>query len=94
MVEFDVPDFADMYAPERVAYIVERYQQGLAEYPADEVVAQGFLMPVMFGYFDRTARGQTMSKPLHDGAMHYARRASHKSPSPDLSLLVGVSVFD
>jgi len=31
--------------------VLERYRRGIAEYDADELVVQGFLMPVMFGYF-------------------------------------------
>lgn len=53
IVEFDAPDFAEMYDPARVRYFVERYARGLAEYADDGgVVAQGFLMPVFFGGFD------------------------------------------
>jgi hypothetical protein len=53
IVEFDAPDFADMYDPDRVRYFVEHYQRGLAEYADDGgLVAQGFLMPVFFGGFD------------------------------------------
>lgn len=56
IAEFDVPDFAAMYGPDRVQYVAEHFERGLAEYEQDrEGVAQGFLMPVMFGYFDRTA---------------------------------------
>jgi hypothetical protein len=58
IAEFDVPDFADMFEPERVRYIVTRYERGLLEYLGDDGhVAQGFLIPVLFGYFDHgTAR--------------------------------------
>jgi hypothetical protein len=53
LVEFDAPDFADMYDPDRVRYFVEHYERGLAEYADDGgLVAQGFLMPVFFGGFD------------------------------------------
>lgn len=56
IAEFDVPEFEDPHAPERVTTILTRYLDGLAEYPDDGgLVAQGFLMPVMFGYFDRSA---------------------------------------
>lgn len=67
VAEFDVPSFAGMYAPERVRYIVERYQQGLAEYAEDqELVAQSFLMPVMLGYFDRTAQRTNYEQSLEE----------------------------
>ncbi len=65
LVEFDVPHFADMYAPERAAYILTRYEKGLAEYPDDEVVAQGFLLPVLFGYFDRSRARTNYEQPIH-----------------------------
>jgi hypothetical protein len=56
LAEFDVPEFDSMYAPNRVEYILERYQDGLAEYKEERsLVAQEFLMPVMFGYFDKSA---------------------------------------
>ncbi len=61
MVEFDVPVFmgsadpADFLSPQRIDYVVAHYLRGLAEYQPSEDVAQGFLMPVFFGYFDRTA---------------------------------------
>lgn len=39
--------------PDWFDYVVTRYEAGLAEYDGDGgLVAQGFLMPVMFGYFD------------------------------------------
>lgn len=53
IVEFDAPDFTDMYNPQRVRYFIARYERGLAEYAGDGgLVAQGFLMPVFFGGFD------------------------------------------
>ena len=55
VAEFDPPDFDAMYSPDRVRYVLDRYDIGLAEYIGDNsLVAQGFLMPVMFGYFDQT----------------------------------------
>jgi len=64
IVEFDAPDFREPLAFERVQYVVERYARGLAEYPEDEVVAQGFLMPVLFGYFDRGTARLTYEQPI------------------------------
>jgi hypothetical protein len=65
IVEFDLPDVSDLYAPERMAHFAARYEQGLAEY-ADEgdLVAQGFLMPVFFGYFDRSAARTNYEQPI------------------------------
>ncbi len=54
-----------MYEPEQVLFFIERYKQGLAEYVNDgELVAQGFLMPVMFGNFDRTRARSTYEQPI------------------------------
>ena len=65
IAEFDVPDFPELFAPERVLYVVNRYQRGLAEYAGDGgQVAQGFLMPVMFGYFDRSAARTNWEGPI------------------------------
>jgi len=65
VAEFDVPDFPAMFAPERVRYIIARYERGLAEYDGDGgLVAQGFLMPVMFGYFDRSTARTNWEGPL------------------------------
>lgn len=69
IVEFDVPEFAAMYAPERVAHVVERFGVGLAEYlDGGELVAQGFLMPVFFGYFDQTAARTNYEQPISEWA--------------------------
>lgn len=52
MVEFDVPDFPDQAGPQRSAYLIERYERGLAEYGDPHgIVAQGFLMPILFSSF-------------------------------------------
>ncbi|MBK9260544.1 MAG: hypothetical protein IPM54_12040 [Polyangiaceae bacterium] len=65
IAEFDVPVFADMYSPEHVTYVVDRYEKGLLEYAGDGgLVAQGFLMPVFFGNFDRSAARTTYEQPI------------------------------
>lgn len=69
IAEFDVPAFADQFAPERVAYVVERFTQGLAEYADDGgLVAQGFLIPVLLGYFDRSAARTNYEQPIAEWA--------------------------
>ena len=51
VVEFDVPDLPHA-SSEHLASLVERYQRGLGEYTQDrDLVAQGFLMPVLTGQF-------------------------------------------
>jgi hypothetical protein len=65
IVEFDVPPITAPLDPAWVAYVVERYELGLAEYAAaGDLVAQGFLMPVMFGYFDRSAARTNYEQPI------------------------------
>jgi hypothetical protein len=65
IAEFDVPAFSDTYHPDRVRYVVEHYERGLAEYDGDSgVVAQGFLLPVMFGYFDPGANRTNWEGPI------------------------------
>lgn len=69
IAEFDVPQFADTLAPQYAAYVMDRFERGLAEYAVDSPVAQGFLMPVMFGYFDSTAARVNYEQP----AAHWER---------------------
>ncbi len=76
MVEFDVPTFAsgadptDFLSLQRIDYVTTRYLRGLTEYhnqtKDDSVVAQGFLMPVFFGYFDRSANRTNWEIPIPD----------------------------
>lgn len=76
MVEFDAPTYAgsadpaDFLSPRRIDYVVARYLRGLAEYAndntEDESVRQGFLMPVFFGYFDRSAHRTNWEVPAQD----------------------------
>lgn len=69
VAEFDVPSFEEQLMPGRVQYVVDRYRDGLAEYAEDGgLVAQGFLMPVMFGYFDRSAARTNYEGPIEDWA--------------------------
>lgn len=65
IAEFDVPEFSAMFGPDRVRYVLSHYENGLAEYDGDGgLVAQGFLMPVMFGYFDRSAARTNWEGPI------------------------------
>ena len=61
LAEFDVPDFAD-HSREHALYVVTRYERGLREYLGDDVVAQGFLMPVLVGQFDPTTVRHTFEQ--------------------------------
>jgi hypothetical protein len=65
IAEFDLPRFEAMGAPDQVRYVKSRYERGLAEYADDGgLVARGFLMPVMFGYFDRTSARTNYEQPI------------------------------
>lgn len=65
VAEFDTPDLGDILAPARIAHYVARYEQGLAEYADDGgLVAQGFLMPIFFGSFDRGAARTNYEQPI------------------------------
>ncbi|MCB0154609.1 MAG: class I SAM-dependent methyltransferase [Anaerolineae bacterium] len=65
IAEFDAPPVSEIGSPAQVAYILARFQHGLAEYAGDGgLVAQGFLLPVMFGNFDRTAARTNYEQPL------------------------------
>jgi len=63
LAEFDVPDDRpDSTA--RLRFLADTYEQGLAEYDADrDLVAQGFLMPVLTGQLDPDARRSTWEQP-------------------------------
>ncbi len=62
VVEFDVPAFTDNRA--HADYLTERYERGLAEYPDDDLVAQGFLMPVLVGQLDPSQPRHTWEQPI------------------------------
>jgi hypothetical protein len=65
VVEFDPPDLGEGLAPGRAQHFAERYEIGLAEYAhTGELVAQGFLMPVFFGYFDPTVARTNYEQPI------------------------------
>ena len=65
IAEFDVPAFTGTFAPDHVQYVVARFERGLGEYEGD-LVAQGFLMPVMFGYFDQSAARTNWEEPIQN----------------------------
>lgn len=65
VAEFDVPDLGEGLDPRRLAHFAARYELGLAEYAGDGgLVAQGFLMPVFFGYFDPGAARANYEQPI------------------------------
>ncbi len=66
IAEFDPPRMDEPLSPETVRHVLARYGEGLAEYAgADfETVAQGFLMPVLFGYVDRGMTRTNFEQPI------------------------------
>lgn len=64
IAEFNVPDFEEIYSPEKFTYVITHYLNGLKEYPDDLAAIQGFLIPVMFGYFDRTKARTNYEQPI------------------------------
>jgi hypothetical protein len=66
IAEFDPPRMDEPLNPETVRHVLARYNEGLAEYAgADfETVAQGFLMPVLFGYADRGITRTNFEQPV------------------------------
>ncbi|XXT19531.1 class I SAM-dependent methyltransferase [Sorangium sp. So ce429] len=88
VAEFDAPRMDEPLAPDIARHVLERYREGLAEYRDAELdtVAQGFLMPVLFGYADRGATRTTFEHPIDDwaallqeaGFAHVERRLLHR----------------
>jgi hypothetical protein len=65
IAEFDVPDLGEGLDGRRLEHFAARYELGLREYDGDGgMVAQGFLMPVFFGYFDPGVARTNYEQPL------------------------------
>lgn len=71
VVEFDVPAFADR-SVEHARYAAERYEVGVAEYAGDDLVVDGFLVPVLVAQFERGARRATWEQPVAASAAELA----------------------
>lgn len=73
VVEFDVPDVPHA-GPEHRRFLAETYERGLAEYDADrDLVAQGFLMPVLTGQLVPGATRATWEQPASRWAEQVGR---------------------
>jgi SAM-dependent methyltransferase len=71
IVEFDVPDLA---IGERVEFLADTYERGLREYEHDrDLVAQGFLMPVLTGQLLPGALRSTWEQPASAWVEQVAR---------------------
>jgi SAM-dependent methyltransferase len=76
VVEFDVPEAA-AGSPEHLEFLVRTYEQGLAEYGEQrELVAQGFLMPVLTGQLRPGAVRATFEQPA-DAWAEQVRKAGY-----------------
>lgn len=65
IAEFDPPALGEGLDERRAAHFAERYEVGLAEYADDGgLVAQGFLLPVFFGYFDPSVARTNYEQPI------------------------------
>jgi SAM-dependent methyltransferase len=63
IVDFDVPA-AEHGGPEHLRFLAETYERGLSEYGADrDLVAFGFLLPVLVGQLTPGARRVTWEQP-------------------------------
>lgn len=63
IVDFDVPDI-EHGSPTHLRFLAETYERGLSEYAEDrDLVAQGFLMPVLVGQLTPGARCVTWEQP-------------------------------
>lgn len=63
LAEFDVPKHP-VGSPPHLTFLADSYEQGLAEYDTDrDLVAQGFLMPVLTGQLAAGAHRSTWEQP-------------------------------
>ena len=63
IAEFDVPDVPHA-GPEHLRFLADTYERGIAEYDTDrELVAQGFLLPVLTGQLAPGAVRATWEQP-------------------------------
>ncbi|MFI9720270.1 class I SAM-dependent methyltransferase [Streptomyces sp. NPDC052396] len=65
LVEFDAPVIGDGLEPQWFRYLVSRYERGLREYrESRELVAQGFLVPVLLGKLGSTGHQEHDEQPV------------------------------
>ncbi|WP_436794651.1 class I SAM-dependent methyltransferase [Actinospongicola halichondriae] len=62
VVEFDVPAFNDR-SPGHADYAAAAYEAGVAEYEHDQLVIDGFLLPVLVGQFAPERQRHTHERP-------------------------------
>ena len=65
IAEFDVQMDVEQGSAEHIDYLASRYRNGLAEYEPDEaLVAQGFLMPILFRNFETIGEAAIYEQPI------------------------------
>ncbi|MEV5509794.1 class I SAM-dependent methyltransferase [Streptomyces orinoci] len=65
LVEFDAPVIGDGLEPRWFRYLVSRYERGLREYgDSRELVAQGFLIPVLLGKLGSSGHQEHDEQPV------------------------------
>ncbi|MGH3661618.1 MAG: hypothetical protein ACRDTQ_07140 [Micromonosporaceae bacterium] len=65
LVEFDTPELGSGLTPEWFRHVVARYERGIREYDSDrDLVAQGFLAPVLLGVLGDAAHQQHHEQPI------------------------------
>ncbi len=65
IVEFDVPEPGTGLPAAWFRYVLERYERGLREYDRDrDLVAQGFLIPVLLGVLGDASHQQHHEQPI------------------------------
>lgn len=65
IVEFDVPEPGTGLSAAWFRYVIERYERGLREYDDDrDLVAQGFLIPVLLGVLGDASHQQHHEQPI------------------------------
>ncbi|HEX6075747.1 MAG TPA: class I SAM-dependent methyltransferase [Micromonosporaceae bacterium] len=65
LVEFDTPDAGLGLTPSWFRYVIERYERGVREYDQDrDLVAQGFLIPVLLGVLGDGSHQRHHEQPI------------------------------
>ncbi len=84
IIEFDIPPF-EYGSDEHLAYLAERYERGLSEYTDDrELVAQGFLLPVLVGHVAPGHNRGTWEAPAGEWARRLTDAGFHDATTTHL----------
>jgi hypothetical protein len=84
IIEFDIPAF-EYGSDEHLAYLAERYERGLSEYTEDrELVAQGFLLPVLVGQVAPGHNRGTWEAPAREWVRRLSDAGFHNATTTHL----------